>query len=88
MKTIKLSDKPTQPCDLREGEIIRVIIKDVPYLMRVCEYTTTNGCFGCSVHKHKISAGGEVNLICQDIDLGFVCGPYIFVDVADILEDL
>ena len=90
MKTIKLSDKPAQPCQLREGEIVTVIIEDVPYLMRVCE-PSLPGCLGCSVRKHQISMDGNSPVspyICEDINSEFICGEYIFVDVADILEDL
>ena len=92
MKTIKLSDKQSQPCQLREGEIVTVIIKDVPYLMRVCE-PSLPGCLGCSVRKHQRYINDELGsphtcFTCEDINSEFICGEYIFVDVADILEDL
>ena len=87
MKTIKLLDKPTQPCHLREGEIVTVIIGDVPYLMRVCECGLSS-CPDCSVRKHQIHINGEKVFTCIDINSELICGKYIFLDVADILEDL
>ena len=87
MKTIKLSDNQAQPCHLEQGEVVTVMIEDVPYLMRVCDYTI-DGCRGCSVREHKVSANGKSKFTCEDINSNLICSRYVFVDVSDILEDL
>jgi hypothetical protein len=91
MKEIFMSTDPVEHIRLDLGEPVLVHADGHCHRMIVSECRSPfRGCSGCSVFKLKERYTDEhlSSLTCEDLYGNLMCGDYIFVRAADIMEDL
>lgn len=91
MKEIFMSTDPVEPVELELGEPVIVYADGRCHRMLVSKHSgALCGCDGCSVFKLKERYTDEHHgeLTCEDHTGNLMCGKYIFVRAADIMEEL
>lgn len=91
MKEIFMSTDPVESIELELGEPVLVHADGHCHRMIVSEINGLfRGCTGCGVFKLKERYADEhlAALTCEDFNGDLICGHYIFVRAADIMEDL